>query len=203
MRRKLVAGKLEDERRASPPMRACSIAWRPSGPVPDRRTLAVCVPSPYLAQTQAALTGSAVRWGAQDVSEHRSGAYTGEVAAAMLAEFGCRYAIVGHSERRQIAWRDGRRGRRQGARRAGCGADPDRVRRRDARRARARRDRRGRRAAARGGDRRARRAMSRESSSPTSRSGRSAPAGRPRRRRRRRCTRLLRAQLAAARSRET
>jgi triosephosphate isomerase (TIM) len=68
----------------------------------DRRTLVVCVPSPYLWQTQAALTASAVRWGAQDVSEHSSGAYTGEVAAAMVAEFGCRYAIVGHSERRRL-----------------------------------------------------------------------------------------------------
>ena len=68
----------------------------------DRRTLVVCVPSPYLWQTQAALTASAVRWGAQDLSEHSSGAYTGEVAAAMVAEFGCRYAIVGHSERRRL-----------------------------------------------------------------------------------------------------
>ena len=66
------------------------------------RELAVCVPAPYLAQAQAALTGSAVQWGAQDVSDHRSGAYTGDVAAAMVAEFGCRYAIVGHSERRQV-----------------------------------------------------------------------------------------------------
>ena len=44
---------------------------------------------------------SPIAWGAQDVSEHASGAYTGEVSAGMLAEFGCRYAIVGHSERRQ------------------------------------------------------------------------------------------------------
>jgi triosephosphate isomerase len=47
------------------------------------------------------LAGSPIAWGAQDVSEHGAGAYTGEVSAAMLAEFGCRYAIVGHSERRQ------------------------------------------------------------------------------------------------------
>jgi triosephosphate isomerase (TIM) len=47
------------------------------------------------------LAGSAIAWGAQDVSEHGAGAYTGEVSAAMLVEFGCRYAIVGHSERRQ------------------------------------------------------------------------------------------------------
>jgi triosephosphate isomerase len=65
------------------------------------RMLAVCVPYPYLQQAQTALTGSPIAWGAQDVSEHGSGAYTGEVSAAMLSEFGCRYAIVGHSERRQ------------------------------------------------------------------------------------------------------
>jgi triosephosphate isomerase len=68
----------------------------------EARELAVCVPAPYLAQVQAALTGTAVTWGAQDVSEHREGAYTGDVAAGMLVEFGCRYVIVGHSERRQL-----------------------------------------------------------------------------------------------------
>jgi triosephosphate isomerase len=61
---------------------------------------AVCVPYPYLAQAQAALAGSNLAWGAQDVSEHVQGAYTGEVSAAMLKDFACRYAIVGHSERR-------------------------------------------------------------------------------------------------------
>ena len=66
------------------------------------RTLAVCVPFPYLGQAQAALTGTAVAWGAQNVSEHAAGAYTGEVSAAMLTDFGCRFAIVGHSERRQF-----------------------------------------------------------------------------------------------------
>ena len=68
----------------------------------ESRELAVCVPAPYLMQAQAALTGTAVAWGAQDVSEHTHGAYTGDVSAAMVAEFGCRYAIVGHSERRQL-----------------------------------------------------------------------------------------------------
>jgi triosephosphate isomerase len=67
--------------------------------------VAVCVPAPYLAQWQAlasTLPGlSAVALGAQDVSGHVSGAFTGEVGAAMLKEFGCRYVIVGHSERRQ------------------------------------------------------------------------------------------------------
>ncbi|MDD5249952.1 MAG: triose-phosphate isomerase [Rhodocyclaceae bacterium] len=64
--------------------------------------VAVCVPYPYLPQAQAVLAGSAVAWGAQDVSEHAQGAYTGEVSAVMLNDFGCRYAIVGHSERRSF-----------------------------------------------------------------------------------------------------
>ena len=63
---------------------------------------AVCVPYPYLAQVADRLRGSAVAWGAQNSSEHPQGAYTGEVSAAMLAEFGCRFVIVGHSERRQL-----------------------------------------------------------------------------------------------------
>ena len=62
---------------------------------------AVCVPAPYLAQAQILLAGSAVALGAQDVSVHESGAYTGEVSAEMLRDFTVRYAIVGHSERRQ------------------------------------------------------------------------------------------------------
>ena len=59
------------------------------------------MPFPYLAQARDVLQGSKVAWGAQDVSPHASGAHTGEVSAAMIAEFGSRYAIVGHSERRQ------------------------------------------------------------------------------------------------------
>jgi triosephosphate isomerase len=61
---------------------------------------AVCAPAPYLAQCEAALAGTALAWGAQDVSAHAGGAYTGEVSAPMLADFACRYVIVGHSERR-------------------------------------------------------------------------------------------------------
>ena len=62
--------------------------------------LAVCVPYPYLGQVQSVLAGGKVAWGAQDLSEHAEGAFTGEVSAAMLKEFGCRYTLVGHSERR-------------------------------------------------------------------------------------------------------
>jgi triosephosphate isomerase len=67
--------------------------------------VAVCVPAPYLGQFQAlalSLQGlSAIDLGAQDVSAKSAGAFTGEVSAAMLKDFGCRYVIVGHSERRQ------------------------------------------------------------------------------------------------------
>ena len=62
--------------------------------------VAVCVPAPYFAQCQSLLGGSAIAWGGQDLSMHESGAYTGEVAAAMLVDFDCSYVIVGHSERR-------------------------------------------------------------------------------------------------------
>jgi triosephosphate isomerase (TIM) len=63
---------------------------------------AVCVPFPYLALVAERLRGSPIAWGAQNLSEHAQGAYTGEVSAEMLAEFGCRYVLVGHSERRQL-----------------------------------------------------------------------------------------------------
>lgn len=63
---------------------------------------AVCVPFPYLAQVQQALRGTNISWGAQDLCQFDDGAFTGGVSAAMLAEFGCRYVIVGHSERRTL-----------------------------------------------------------------------------------------------------
>ena len=63
---------------------------------------AVCVPYPYLAQTQQLLGTSRVKWGAQNVHQFDKGAYTGEVAASMLCDFGCHYVIVGHSERRSL-----------------------------------------------------------------------------------------------------
>ena len=63
---------------------------------------AVCVPFPYLSQARALLKDSVVGWGAQNVSERAEGAFTGEVSVSMLADFGCRYVIVGHSERRSL-----------------------------------------------------------------------------------------------------
>ncbi len=98
MRRKLVAGnwKMNGSHPANAELLAGITAARPFG-----CDVAVCVPFPYLSESAVALAGSDVRWGAQDCSVHAAGAYTGEVSAGMLAEFGCRYVIVGHSERRQ------------------------------------------------------------------------------------------------------
>jgi len=64
--------------------------------------VAVCSPYPYLAQLQTELAVTAIAWGAQNVSEQAKGAFTGEVSTGMLRDFGCKYVIVGHSERRSI-----------------------------------------------------------------------------------------------------
>jgi len=85
---------------------------------------AVCVPAPYLAQVQALCAGSRLAWGAQDVSEHEAGAYTGEVSAPMLRDFGCRYAIVGHSERRQYHGETDEVVARKAQRALACGITP-------------------------------------------------------------------------------
>ena len=73
-----------------------------AGSIASGTQLAVCVPFPYLAQAGEALKGSAVAWGAQDISAQAQGAFTGEVSGAMLKDFSCRYALVGHSERRSL-----------------------------------------------------------------------------------------------------
>jgi triosephosphate isomerase (TIM) len=97
MRRKLVVGnwKMHGSRPANAELLAALLAGRPY-----RADVAVCVPYVFLNDTAATLAGSDLRWGAQDCSAHEQGAYTGEVSAAMLSECGCRYVIVGHSERR-------------------------------------------------------------------------------------------------------
>lgn len=63
---------------------------------------AVCVPFPYLTQVQTLLNSTRLAWGAQNISQYSHGAYTGEVSASMLVDFGVRFVIVGHSERRAL-----------------------------------------------------------------------------------------------------
>ena len=97
MRRKLVVGnwKMNGNRLANAELLA---GLEEAGPFTAE--VAVCPPFPYLSEVALSLQGKRIAWGAQDCSAHEPGAYTGEVSAAMLAEFGCRYVIVGHSERR-------------------------------------------------------------------------------------------------------
>ncbi len=99
MRRKLVIGnwKMHGSRPANAELLSALLAARPF--VSD---VAVCVPFVYLSDAASSLASSDIRWGAQDVSAHAQGAFTGEVSAAMLRELGCRYALVGHSERRAL-----------------------------------------------------------------------------------------------------
>jgi triosephosphate isomerase (TIM) len=62
--------------------------------------VAVCPPYVFIPETEKLLTGSVIGWGGQDLSTEPSGAFTGEIAVSMLKDFGCKYVIVGHSERR-------------------------------------------------------------------------------------------------------
>ncbi|MCC7696342.1 MULTISPECIES: triose-phosphate isomerase [unclassified Janthinobacterium] len=98
MRRKLVVGnwKMNGSRTSN----AVLLSEIVAGLAASGAASAVCVPAPYLAQCQAQLAGTALGWGAQDVSAHASGAYTGEISTAMLQDFGCGYVVIGHSERR-------------------------------------------------------------------------------------------------------
>jgi triosephosphate isomerase len=98
MRRKLIAGNWKMN--GSTAANTALLAGIKSEAVKPSCDIAVCVPAPYLAQCRTELAGTPVAWGGQDLSVHESGAYTGEVSAAMLLDFACRYVIVGHSERR-------------------------------------------------------------------------------------------------------
>ncbi len=99
MRQKLVVGnwKMNGSRAANAELLAGLSAAGPWD-----AAVAICAPFPYLADVALSLQGSRMAWGAQDCSAHEAGAFTGEVSASMLAEFGCRYVIVGHSERRAL-----------------------------------------------------------------------------------------------------
>lgn len=100
MRRKLVAGNWKMHGSLAENEALLSGILAGMGDV--KAGVAVCVPFPYLAQVQAKLQGSAIAWGAQNMSQQAKGAFTGEVSANMLKDFGCAYVIVGHSERRAI-----------------------------------------------------------------------------------------------------
>ncbi|CAG1003885.1 triosephosphate isomerase (TIM) [Methylophilaceae bacterium] len=69
----------------------------------QRVDVAICVPFPYLYQAQLLLTGTNIYWGAQNVSQFEEGAFTGSISAQMIADFNCRFAIIGHSERRALS----------------------------------------------------------------------------------------------------
>jgi triosephosphate isomerase len=101
MRDFLVAGnwKMNGSSAANTELVAGIIAGVPEG---SGFSLLVCPPFPYLASVVAQAAGSAVKVGAQNVSEHEKGALTGEVAPGMLGDLGCDYVIVGHSERRAL-----------------------------------------------------------------------------------------------------
>jgi triosephosphate isomerase len=101
MRRKLVAGnwKMNGTRASNRALLDGVLAG--AGGVKNG-ALAVCAPFVYLGEVAEQLKGSPVAWGAQNVCDHASGAYTGEVSCAMLGDFACRYVIVGHSERRSL-----------------------------------------------------------------------------------------------------
>ena len=100
MKKKLIAGnwKMNGGLSAN---EALIVSLRSGLPATVACQVALCVPSVYLAQVQSLLTGSGFDLGAQDLSAYEGGAYTGEVSAAMLRDYGVRYCLVGHSERRQ------------------------------------------------------------------------------------------------------
>jgi triosephosphate isomerase (TIM) len=102
MRNKLVAGnwKMHGNLKENGTLLEALISNMPK---PGNNTrYAVCVPFPYLASVQVALRNTYINWGAQNISQYDKGAYTGEVSADMLIDFGCTYVVVGHSERRML-----------------------------------------------------------------------------------------------------
>lgn len=101
MRRKLVAGNWKMHGSIVQNEELLNLVIAGTGTL-DAVDIAVCVPYPYLAQARSLLQATPLSWGGQNMSQHEKGAYTGEISAAMLVDFGCRYVIVGHSERRAL-----------------------------------------------------------------------------------------------------
>ena len=99
MKRQLIAGNWKMN--GSLQSNAALVSALAAGIANAQCLVALCVPAPYLAQVQLLVAGTPLHLGAQDVSQHESGAFTGEVSAGMLREFATRYCLVGHSERRQ------------------------------------------------------------------------------------------------------
>jgi triosephosphate isomerase len=104
MRRKIVAGnwKLHGDRAFARAL----VGGIAAAPAPSGVERVVMPPFPYLGELAREFAGKGVALGAQDCSEHATGAYTGEVSAAMLADIGARYVLAGHSERRQYHGED-------------------------------------------------------------------------------------------------
>ncbi len=105
MRQKLVAGNWKmNGSRAS--IKALLDGLKQGIAAVESAEVAVCAPYVYLGDVEQQLQGTPIVWGAQNLSTEASGAFTGEIAASMLQEFGCKYVIVGHSERRALYGED-------------------------------------------------------------------------------------------------
>src|SRR5262245_21888225 len=101
MRKKFVAGNWKMNT-ALAEAKAVAAAVAKGAGTDDRVGVAVMPPYPWLIAVSEVLKDSAVSLGAQDVAFEQKGAFTGEVSPAMLLEAGCKYAIIGHSERRHV-----------------------------------------------------------------------------------------------------
>lgn len=102
MREKLVAGNWKMNGNLKESVSLLNALVTDISTIGSNTSYAVCVPYPYLAVAQSTLKNTTIKWGAQNVSQHESGAFTGEVSAIMLNDFECTYVIVGHSERRML-----------------------------------------------------------------------------------------------------
>ncbi|HRI78449.1 MAG TPA: triose-phosphate isomerase [Cyclobacteriaceae bacterium] len=107
MRAKIVAGNWKMNKTLDEARALTDEVIRLCGEVTGKVTLVLCVPFPYLVPTKTQLGSSDIAVGAQNCSEHDSGAYTGEVSAVMLKSMAIPYVIIGHSERRQYFGENG------------------------------------------------------------------------------------------------